>query len=112
MNAVLIGADRLGNIPERLASLGIRIVRHVTGRDTSHQRRLPALPRDAQLLILFTDFLGHNVMKSFRAQAQSEGMRVVACRRSASCLEAEIARCLGTAAGGCEACPARDQGHR
>ena len=44
MNAVLIGADRLGNIPERLATLGINIVRHISGRDTNHQRRLPAIP--------------------------------------------------------------------
>ena len=47
MNAMLVGADRLGNIPERLASLGITITRHVSGRSTTHQRRLPALPRDA-----------------------------------------------------------------
>ncbi len=107
MNAVLIGADRLGNIPERLAALGIQIVRHVSGRNVSHQRRLPALPANVQLLILFTDFLGHNVMKSFRAQAQSEGVRVVACRRSASCLEEELGRCMGLReADRCVECPA------
>lgn len=109
MNAVLIGADRLGNIPERLASFGIDVVAHISGRSASHQKRLPALPRNAQLLILFTDFLGHNVMKSFRAQAQEEGLRVVACRRSASCLESQLKRCLGeTGEGGCLACPRRD----
>ncbi len=110
MNAVLIGADRLGNIPERLAALGIQIVRHVSGRNVSHQRRLPALPGNVQLLILFTDFLGHNVMKSFRAQAQAEGVKVVACRRSASCLEEALGRCMGLReANRCDACPA---GHR
>jgi hypothetical protein len=94
MNAMLVGADRLGNIPERLASLGITITRHVSGRSATHQRRLPALPRDVDLLILFTDFLGHNVMKTFRSQAQAEGVQVIACRRSASCLEEEINRCV------------------
>lgn len=94
MNAMLVGADRLGNIPERLAAFGIVVARHVTGRSAAHQRRLPAVPRDVDVLILFTDFLGHNVMKGFRAQAQAGGVPVLACRRSASCLEAEIQRCL------------------
>ncbi|MFO1319776.1 MAG: DUF2325 domain-containing protein [Burkholderiales bacterium] len=108
MNAVLIGADRLGSIPERLATLGIDVVGHISGRSASHQKRLPALPRNAHLLILFTDFLGHNVMKSFRAQAQEAGLKVVACRRSASCLESQLSRCLGEAPGdGCKTCPRR-----
>lgn len=107
MNAVLVGADRLGNIPERLAAFGIRIVRHVSGRNANHQRRVPALPGDVQLLILFTDFIGHNVMKSFRAQAASEGVRVVACRRSASCLEEELGRCMRRGnVDECGSCPA------
>ncbi len=106
MNAVLIGADRLGNIPERRATLGINIVRHITGRDTNHQRRLPTIPRDTQLVILFTDFLGHNVMKSFRSRAEADGVKVVACRRSATCLEAELQRCLGQP-DRCAECPAK-----
>lgn len=94
MNAMVVGADRLGNIPERLGDLGIRITKHVSGRNAVHQRRIPPLPKDIQLLILFTDFLGHNVMRSFRMQAQAEGVRVVACRRSASSLDMELARIL------------------
>lgn len=104
MNAMLVGADRLGNIPERLAAFGITITRHVSGRNSAHQRRLPALPKDIDLLILFTDFLGHNVMKSFRSQAQADGVRVVACRRSASCLAEELERCLAPV-DTCESCP-------
>lgn len=106
MNAMLVGADRLGNIPDRLAALGITVSGHISGRDAAHQKRLPALPRNLDLLILFTDFIGHNVMKSFRNRAQADGVRVVACRRSASALEAELSRCLGTPGGaGCAECP-------
>jgi len=39
MDALLVGADRLGNIPDILDDFGIRIAAHVSGRDTSHQRR-------------------------------------------------------------------------
>lgn len=92
MNAMVVGADRLGNIPERLAQIGIQITKHVSGRNAAHQRRVPPLPKDIQLLIVFTDFIGHNVMRSFRTQAQAEGVRVIACRRSASSLDLELTR--------------------
>lgn len=97
MNAVLVGADRLGNIPDSLAGFGIRIQRHVTGRSSAHQRSMPALPRDTDLLILFTDFLNHNAMKNYRNQAQVQGISVIACRRSASCLVESVQRYLGLA---------------
>lgn len=95
MNALVVGADRLGNIPDMLGTLGIRIARHITGRSCAHQRTLPALPGNVQLIILFTDFLGHNVMRSYRSQAEARGIRVVACRRSASCLLQSLRRALG-----------------
>lgn len=92
MNCIVVGADRLGNIPELLETLGIRIVHHVSGRASAHQRRIARLPSNAQLLILFTDFLNHNVMRSYRAQAQAQGLRILACRRSASRLIDEVRR--------------------
>lgn len=103
MNAVLVGADRLGNIPESLAGFGIQIQRHVSGPSSGSQRSMPSLPRDTELLILFTDFLNHNAMKSYRNQAQSQGIPVIACRRSASCLVESVQRFLGGARR-CKAC--------
>lgn len=98
MNAVVVGADRLGNIPEALEKLGIRIARHITGRASAHQKQVAALPSGTDLLILFTDFLNHNAMRSYRNSAASQGIRVLACRRSASCLVAQLQGLLGTQA--------------
>lgn len=103
MNAMVVGADRLGNIPDALAGMGIQIHRHVTGRSSAHQRSVQSLPRDTDLLILFTDFLNHNAMKCYRGQAQAQGIPVIACRRSASCLVQSVRRFLG-AADGCGSC--------
>jgi hypothetical protein len=86
MNATVVGADRLGNIPDVLGRHGIRILRHVSGREAADQRQVGALPKGTQLLILFTDFLNHNAMQGFRRSAQVEGVPVLACRRSVSCL--------------------------
>ncbi len=103
MNALVVGADRLGNIPDVLAALGIHVSRHVTGRSSAHQRTVGALPKNTQLLILLTDFLSHNVMKSYRSQAQVQGIPVIACKRSSSCVVQSVRRYLGLATA-CDEC--------
>lgn len=92
MNALIVGADRLGNIPDVLQQFGIRIAAHVSGRDSSHQRRSAPLPSGIELVILFTDFLGHNVMQRFREAASREGVSVVCCRRSVCALQQALGK--------------------
>jgi len=94
VHAVVVGADKLGAIPDMLANMGITIQKNITGRFAVHQRKLPALPAGTELLILFTDFLGHNVMRHFRELARLEKVPVVACRRSTVCLAQSLERCL------------------
>ncbi|MCM5568921.1 DUF2325 domain-containing protein [Burkholderiaceae bacterium FT117] len=91
MKALIVGADRLGNIPELLAGHGIGIARHVSGRDRAAQRADPSMPAGIDLLILFTDFLGHNVMRGYREAARRQGVRIVACRRSVCSLKSALA---------------------
>ena len=112
LNAVIVGADRLGNIPDLLGTHNIRIIHHVSGRDPSHQRRTLQLPSGTQLVILLTDFLGHNVMKSFRQAAQRSGARVMACRRSVCAMQQALENsglCQNNTSGKgiCEQCPRR-----
>lgn len=92
MNALIVGADRLGNIPDVLDQFGIRIAAHVSGRESMHQRRSSPLPVGIQMVILFTDFLGHNVMRRFREAANREKVAVVCCRRSVCALEQALGR--------------------
>jgi len=106
VNAVIVGADRLGNIPDVLKGHNIAILQHINGRHSAHQKKTPQLPTGADLLILLTDFLGHNVMKTFRAAAQRSGVRVVACRRSVCCMKQALSQC-----GYCEGCPSARRTH-
>jgi hypothetical protein len=110
MNAFVVGADRLGNIPDALRDFGIRITHHVTGRDAAHQRHNADLPSGTQMLILFTDFVGHNVMRRFRALARERGIPMVACRRSVSCLLQSVAALLNKSNNApCTACPLKSR---
>lgn len=103
VSAVVVGADRLGNIPDVLKVHNISIKQHISGRDPAHQKKKSLqLPSGTQLLILLTDFLGHNVMKTFRAAAERSGVPVLICRRSVCSMKQALAQC-----GYCEvlACP-------
>ena len=90
MNAMLVGADRLGRIPDLLAEYGIRIASHVTGRDPSSQRAERAVSAGIDIMILFTDFVGHNVMRGYRDVAKRQGTRFLACRRSVCSLRSAL----------------------
>lgn len=100
MNALLVGADRLGNIPQLLAEYGISILRHVSGRAPAAQRSEPSVPAGTELLILFTDFLGHNAMRGYRDAARRNGLRIVACRRSTCSLRCALDACAICPQGG------------
>ena len=102
MNAVIVGADRLGNIPSLLKNHNIEIYHHISGRDPSHQKKTYQLPSGTEVVILLTDFLGHNVMKSFRSAAQKAGVPVVACRRSLCSMQEALTKC---GYGNCADCP-------
>lgn len=91
MQAFLVGADQLGNIPQTLAQHGIQIERHVSGRRIAHQRT-PDSVGSSDLVILFTDFLGHNVMKQYRSAAAKNNTLFIACRRSTTALNEALSR--------------------
>ena len=93
ISAVIVGADRLGNIPNLLRDHNIAITHHISGRDPSHQKKTLQLPSGTQMVILLTDFLGHNVMKTFRNAAQRSGVRVVACRSSVCAMQQALEQC-------------------
>jgi hypothetical protein len=67
---------------------------NIDGRHSAHQRRLPGLPQGTQLLILLTDFLGHNVTRHFRDLARARAVPVVCCRRSTISVADSVQRCL------------------
>ena len=93
ISAVIVGADRLGNIPNLLRDHNIAITHHISGRDPSHQKKKLQLPTWTQIVILLTEFLGHNVMKTFRNAAQRSGIKVVACRRSVCAMQQALEQC-------------------
>jgi hypothetical protein len=110
MQAILVGVDRLGNIPQLLSDYGVNILHHLSGRDTAHQRRAN-LPKEAELVIIFTDFMNHNTMRHYRDAAKDRGIPFLACPRSTVCLKECMDRCLGGSRACAASCPRKQNRH-
>ena len=57
MKALLVGADRLGNIPDTLNSYGINDYIHWPGRKKG--MRNYDIPEEVDMIIVFYDFIEH-----------------------------------------------------
>jgi hypothetical protein len=106
---IIVGADRLGNIEDVLQQRGYSELMHVRGRNPKAQSRWEGGLERAQLMVLFTDFLGHNVMRKFRRLAKDNRIPYVACRRSTVSLSEALDRLAvpTDACAGCQGCERR-----
>lgn len=87
---ILVGADRLGNIETVLKNRGLADYKHITGREPKLQKFSRSGLSGAKLMILFTDFVGHNVMRNFRKLARENQIPFIACKRTVG----DVATCL------------------
>ena len=105
---ILVGADRLGNIEQILKERGYQDSLHIAGRNPGSQRKISGAIGKAKLMVLFTDFISHNLARNFKQMAKEHGLPFVACRRSAVSLTQALDRMSGgldcTDCGGCEGC--------
>ncbi|WP_340700953.1 DUF2325 domain-containing protein [Brevibacillus borstelensis] len=86
MSAVLvIGGDRLGNITDVLHGRGYRQIYHVTGR--KHSQYKVNIPADTKMIVVFTDFVNHNLSCHVKSQAKAKKLPIVFCRRSCTMME-------------------------
>lgn len=92
MNALLIGADSLGNIPNVLNAYGIEHFTHITGRKKG--MRNTVIPSKVDIVIVFTDFVEHPVLKNIKAQARESNIPCVYSKRSVTHLSEKLRDCM------------------
>lgn len=84
MTVLVVGADRLGNIEAFFRDRGYREILHVTGRKASDAAR--HIPANVHMVVVFTDFVSHNLARVIKAQAKARNIRVIFSKRSCSAL--------------------------
>jgi hypothetical protein len=77
---LIVGADRLGNIPVKLYEEGAKEIIHWSGRNKSLLTK--EIPRKVDKIIIFCDFLNHRLMQHVRQQAKIVNIPIVYKKRS------------------------------
>jgi len=80
MTVLIVGGDRLGNIPKELRKEGVNEIIHWTGRAKSFRNR--PIPKNVDRVILFYDFMSHNLMQSVKRQAKMCRIPITYARRA------------------------------
>ncbi len=89
MNAIMvIGGDHLGNIREKLEGLGYQDVMHIKGRKESEVKF--KIPKKVKMLLIFTDYVNHNLAKKMKAKAKERDLPIVFTRRSWSDIHSSL----------------------
>lgn len=99
MRVVVVGGDRLGQIPVRLAECGFREVLHITGRKVRDVGS--KIPMETHLIVVLIDYINHALAEKVKEEAKKRGVPVIFARRAWSTIYFQLGR-LGLK--GVEAC--------
>ena len=80
MPIIVFGGDRLGNISSFLEENGYQVVKHVKGRVKGDLKF--DIPCKAEGVLMFTDFVNHNLAKAVKEAARKKGLKIYFARRS------------------------------
>lgn len=93
MNALIIGADKLGNIPAFLEDKGISHIIHWDGRKKGMRKM--EIPQNIEMVICLYDFVEHRLTERVKKITKERSIPCVFARRSISDLSKQWDRCIG-----------------
>lgn len=80
MSLMIVGADHLGGIEEKLSGIGFHEVLHVTGRKVQEVKK--DIPEKINLVLVLTDYINHNLAKVIKQKAKEQSLPICFAKRS------------------------------
>jgi hypothetical protein len=77
---LIVGADHLGVIPDKLTTVGFDEVLHVNGRNTRMVKK--EIPEGISCILVLTDFVNHNLTGVIKKRAKKNSIPVFYAKRS------------------------------
>lgn len=78
---LIIGADHLGTIADKLSDFGFDQIHHITGRKCQTVRR-KGIPENIDLVLVLTDYVNHNLSKVIKQKAKEQSLPICFAKRS------------------------------
>jgi hypothetical protein len=88
---LVVGGDRLGNMPLALRKYGVRHIIHWAGR----KARSRAVPSHVQVILIVYDFVNHGLMEDVKAQAKRRRLPIFYVRRGVADLHQALTARVG-----------------
>ena len=77
---MIIGADHLGKIPEKLEEMGYKKIAHINGR--KNQMVKLKIPSNIDVILVLTDYINHNLTAVIKNKAKELGIPICYAKRS------------------------------
>lgn len=88
MNITVFGGDNIKRINCSLCENGHCILKHISGRKSSHC--YAEIPKNSDLVLVFTDYISHCLCKNIKKETQRLGIRTVFSKRSWTSLQSVL----------------------
>jgi hypothetical protein len=85
---LVVGADHLGNITDKLIDSGFREIIHLDGRKVNMVKR--DIPEHVDIVFVMTDYVNHNLAKTIKQKAKSKEKPIYFVKRSWSSIHSVI----------------------
>ncbi len=97
MSLLILGGDRINPILNILEELGVTDVVHWTARNQKNGRKkAKKIPSKVDMVLMLTNFLNHNAMLHYRAEAKSKDLPIVYSTRNVDCVKNAFIQALAT----------------
>lgn len=83
MTVLLVGADRLGNMPKELEDHGVSEIIHWPGR----KGRNRDIPQHVDMVLIVHDYVNHGLMDSVKGQAKRRQLPIIFAKRGVADLK-------------------------
>lgn len=87
MSILILGGDNIDPIRKTLMSLGVDDIIHWSERVNKQRQRSKALPSHINMVVMLTNFLNHNSMKYYKAQAKARKLTTIYATRNIECVK-------------------------
>lgn len=81
MSIFIVGADHLGDIPEKLGRMGFTTVKHLKGRKRLMDKQIH-IPAGTGMVLVLTDYIDHNIARVIKQKAKGKMIPIVYAKRS------------------------------
>ena len=91
MTALIVGGDKLGNIPDLLIERGIHEYIHWPGRKKGMRKK--SIPTNIDMVIVLVDYIEHNLSEIIKGQSKTMNIPCVFSKRACSDLAMKLDNC-------------------